>query len=252
MSERGRLRAGAVAGSATSSSKMSDGLAVGSWRRAVLAAACALALPLAGCDFGGGADQADDAGAAGDGAGDAVVTETVTATEGADDTGETEGADATDGTGETNGTGESNGRDGAAENCGVDENADIISESIKRVEPPSAGDYWELTKTNYDPCGELTYALFHQMPQGSSQFATKILMFHDGEYLGVDSLVPQQGEIIGEGDGWFRVEYRDWEALRDSGEPNAAAGKYSKNITFTWSESEGKVVLDDELPNQNL
>nr|WP_152663169.1 LppP/LprE family lipoprotein [Corynebacterium xerosis] len=51
------------------------------------------------------------------------------------------------------------------------------------MEPPSAGDRWELTETNYDSCGELTYALFHQMPQGNSQFATKILMFHDGEYL---------------------------------------------------------------------
>lgn len=136
--------------------------------------------------------------------------------------------------------------------CGVDRNARVISDSIKKVDPPGADQHWELESTNFDPCGELTYARFEQMPQGNAQFGTTILMFHRGEYLGVDSLAPQQGQIIGEGDGWFVVKYKDWEALNESGEPNFASPKYTATVKFTWSESEHKVVLDGELPNRNL
>ncbi|MFC3849832.1 LppP/LprE family lipoprotein [Corynebacterium hansenii] len=202
--------------------------------KAGFAAACALALALAGCGDGGGSGNG----------GEEVVTETTTVT----------GTDGAEGkpnpTTETETT-TTGGGGGSGGDCGVDRNARVISDSIKKVDPPASGDRWELESTNFDPCGELTYALFHQMPQGNAQFATKILMFHDGEYLGVDALNPQQGWIIGEGDGWFEVEYKDWKALEESGEPNAAAPKYTTKVKFTWSESEGKVVLDGELPNQD-
>lgn len=228
--------------------------------RGAAAAGCALALALAGCsnggDGGGGADgNADSAQAAPE-----TVTSTVTTTAGEGTDGDASGRspsptpggnDGGNGNGDAGNRGGGQGRGGAE--CGVDESAPIITDSIAGVEPPSAGDRWELTETNYDSCGELTYALFHQMPQGNSQFATKILMFHDGEYLGVDaSTAPQQGWIIGEGDGWFEVEYKDWEALMESGEPNAASPKYTTTITFTWSDEKNRVVLDGELPNQNL
>lgn len=224
--------------------------------RAAAAAGCALALALAGCsnggDGGGGADEnADSAQEAPE-----TVTSTVTTTAGEGTDGDAAGRSPSPTPGENGNRDGGNGSGGQGRGgteCGVDEGAPIITDSIAGVEPPSAGDRWELTETNYDPCGELTYALFHQMPQGNSQFATKILMFHDGEYLGVDaSSAPQQGWIIGEGDGWFEVEYKDWEALMESGEPNAASPKYTTTITFTWSDEKNRVVLDGELPNQNL
>lgn len=199
-----------------------------------LAVACALGLALAGCDGGNGGDEP-------------TVTETTTTTEtngaagdgGADPTTETTTTTTTEG-------------DGGGDNCGVDETAAVLDESIKTVDTPDPVEYWELVETNYDPCGELTYALYHQMPQGSAQFLTKILMFHDGEYLGVDSDYRQQGQIVGEGDGWFEVKYKDWEALMESGEPNAAAPNYTRTLTFTWDESAGKVDVDGEFPNTNL
>ncbi len=211
-----------------------------------LAAACSLSLILAGCGgFGGGDEE--------------IVTETTTITE-ADGPGGADGSggapEPTTETTTTTTTSAGNGRDGSGggsgANCGVDENAAILGESIAKVGKPKAGDKWELTETNYDPCGELTYALYQQMPQGSSQFATKILMFHDGEYIGIDSTYPQQGDIVGEGDGWFEVKYKDWEALAESGEPNAAAPKYTRTLTFTWNESSGEVDVDGEFPNTNL
>ncbi|MFD5867741.1 LppP/LprE family lipoprotein [Corynebacterium sp. NPDC060344] len=233
-----------------------------------LAAACSIALALTACGDGGVFG--------GSGGDDAVATETDTTTITADDG--TNGGDGGDGTGNggdgrpnpTGGTpapggsnggnngggnggdGGGNGGDSDGANCGVDEDAAIISESIATVEPPFADGHWELTQTNFDPCGELTYALFEQMPQGNAQFGTKILMFHDGDYLGVDSTHPQQGQIVGEGDGWFEVKYKDWEALRDSGEANVAAPKYTSNVTFTWSESEGKVATEGRFPNTGL
>lgn len=210
-----------------------------------LAAACSLSLVLAGCGgFGGGDEE--------------IVTETTTITE-ADGTGAADGSGGgpeptTETTTTTTSAG--NGRDGSGGgsggNCGVDENAAILEESIDKVETPDLVDYWDLVETNYDPCGELTYALYQQMPQGNSQFLTKILMFHDGEYLGVDSTYRQQGRIVGEGDGWFEVEYKDWEALAESGEPNAAAPKYTTTVTFRWDESSGEVDVDGEFPNTNL
>ena len=220
--------------------------------KAGFAVACSLGLALVGC--GGGSIDA----AGGEGAGDdGVVTETTTITGDGAEAGPNP-TTAPETTTVTTTPGGGNGRawdggdgDGGA-NCGVDEDAAILDESIAKVDGPASGDYWDLVETNYDPCGELTYALYQQMPQGNSQFATKILMFHDGDYLGVDSTKPQQGQIVGEGDGWFEVKYKDWEALMESGEPNAAAPKYTRTLTFEWNDSAGKVDVDGEFPNTGL
>ncbi|WP_295627288.1 LppP/LprE family lipoprotein [uncultured Corynebacterium sp.] len=205
-----------------------------------LAAACALGLTLAGC--GDGADGGTEPDGA-NGGGAETVTSTVT-----------EGAPPEETTTEMGDSGDSEDSTTTSEaaNCGVDENAPIIESSIQSIDPPTAGEYWELAETNYDPCGELTYALFQQMPQGNAQFATKILMFHEGEYLGVDTNNAQQGQIVGEADDWFEVKYKDWEALRDSGEANAAAPKYTTNVTFTWDDDAQQVATDGRFPNENL
>lgn len=206
--------------------------------KAGFAVACSLGLALVGCG-GGSNDAAGGEGAGGDG----VVTETTTITGDGTEAGPnpTTAPETTTVTTTTGGA-----------NCGVDEDAAILDESIAKVDGPASGDYWDLVETNYDPCGELTYALYQQMPQGNSQFATKILMFHGGDYLGVDSTKPQQGQIVGEGDGWFEVKYKDWEALMESGEPNAAAPKYTRTLTFEWNDSAGKVAVDGEFPNTGL
>ena len=120
----------------------------------------------------------------------------------------------------------------------------------RRVEPPSAGDRWELTETNYDSCGELTYALFHQMPQGNSQFATKSSCSMTANTRRRQHR-PAAGLIIGEGDGWFEVEYKDWEALMESGEATRLR-RSTPPPSRSPERREEQGRPRRELPNQNL
>lgn len=105
-------------------------------------------------------------------------------------------------------------------------------------------------RTNYDSCSDLSYAMVVQAEQGNAQYSTLILMFHQGEYIGVDSIYPQQAmEITPNGDS-FTVLYKDWEALAEAGAPNAEAPNYNSTVTYYWDGS--KVAHKGRIPNTSL
>ncbi|WP_315146152.1 LppP/LprE family lipoprotein [Corynebacterium variabile] len=88
---------------------------------------------------------------------------------------------------------------------------------------------------NYDPCAALSYATVVQSEVGDAQFQNQVMLFHDGEYLGVGTdTVQQHTEVVDSGDDFVTVRYKDYEALRDSGEPFAAAPKYTAVVTYRW------------------
>ena len=118
--------------------------------------------------------------------------------------------------------------------------------------PNGTGGGWVFTgHTNYDTCSDLSFALVTQAKQGNAQFGTLILMFHKGEYLGIDSTYPQQAmEITPNDDGSFTVLYKDWEALYESGKAHAEAPNYNSTVTYYWDGS--KVAHEGRIPNTNL
>lgn len=208
------------------------------WRRAALAAVCAAGLGAAACS-----------GFPGSGDGTSTVTETVGENGTAQPPQPTNGGGGNNGGGNDGGGGGGNGGGGSVD-CGVNPDAAIITDSIDTVAPPPAGEYWSYTgESNFNPCATLTYARFEQMPQGNAQFATKILMFNEGRYLGVDTENAQQGEIIDSGNDWFTVRYKDWEALDEAGGSNAEAPNYTEDVTFRWNAEAGKVDVEGRLPN---
>lgn len=111
---------------------------------------------------------------------------------------------------------------------------------------------WVLSgRTNFDSCSDLSYALLIQAEVGNAQFGTLILMFHKGEYIGVDSIYPQQAmEITPNDDGSFTVLYKDWEALDEAGAGNAESPKYNSTVTYYWDGD--KVAHDGRIPNTSM
>lgn len=144
--------------------------------------------------------------------------------------------------------------DVAPPTCGVETSHSAITAPIETLAPPSApGTYWSYEgDSNFDPCADLSYALLVQQPQGNSQFGTQLLFFHKGEYLGIDSTYPQQVIDIVDGGDRLTVTYKDWEAQREAGAPNAEASKYTATVTFFWDEAAGQLGTEGELPNQGL
>src|SRR5699024_10829699 len=92
-----------------------------------------------------------------------------------------------------------------------------ITAPISTLEPPNVPNTaWVYEgDSNYDPCADLNYALLVQRPQGNSQFGTRILFFHHGEYIGIDSTYPQQAMNIEDKGNTLVVTYKDWGALDD-------------------------------------
>lgn len=136
-----------------------------------------------------------------------------------------------------------------AQDCPIDSNAPEITENISKLPHNPYG--WKLTnQTNYNPCADLSYALITQARQGNAQFATQLMLFHKGKYIGIASDTIQQTEILRTTPNSVKVRMRDWEALRESGEANVMAGKYFSDVTFRWDGS--KVVPEGRIPNQNL
>lgn len=139
---------------------------------------------------------------------------------------------------------------GTTQRCGVDPSAATIVDHVGEVPPPShAGMSWVyMGDSNYDPCAALSYATVEQSEQGNAQFQNQLMLFHDGEYLGVGATVPEQHQVIGTSDDSVTVRYKDWEALDAAGQPNAMAGSFTTDVTFRWNGSE--VVPEGRIPNQ--
>lgn len=141
------------------------------------------------------------------------------------------------------------GSDGGNKDCSEQPNSPEITNNISKLPPNQFG--WKPTgQSNYNPCNDLSYALITQAQQGNSQFATQLMLFHKGKYIGVGSDTIQQTEILSDTDSSVTVRMRDWEALQESGDANANAGKYYSDVTFRWDGS--KVVPEGRIPNQNL
>lgn len=117
---------------------------------------------------------------------------------------------------------------------------------------PNQAGGWVLTgHTNYNSCSDLSFALVTQAKQGNAQFSTLILMFHKGEYIGIDSIYPQQAmDVTPNDDGSFTVLYKDWEALDAAGAGNAESPKYNSTVTYFWDGS--KVAHDGRIPNTSM
>lgn len=138
---------------------------------------------------------------------------------------------------------------GGNQDCSEQPDSPEITNNISKLPPNQFG--WKPTgESNYNPCNDLSYALITQAQQGNSQFATQLMLFHKGKYIGVGSDTVQQTEILSATDSSVTVRMRDWEALQESGEANAQAPNYYSDVTFRWNGS--KVVPEGRIPNQNL
>lgn len=138
---------------------------------------------------------------------------------------------------------------GGNQDCSEQPDSPEITNNISKLPPNQFG--WKPTgESNYNPCNDLSYALITQARQGNSQFATQLMLFHKGKYIGVGSDTVQQTEILSATDSSVTVRMRDWEALQESGEANAQAPNYYSDVTFRWNGS--KVVPEGRIPNQNL
>ena len=137
-------------------------------------------------------------------------------------------------------------------NCGVNPNASAITDNIGQVPTPSLdGLTWTYKgDSNFDECATLSYATVEQSEQGNSQFQNQLMLFHNGDYLGVGSDTVQQHQVIATTDDSVTVRYKDWEALDAAGAPNAEASNYTTDVTFTWVGSQ--VVPQGRFPNLSL
>lgn len=141
------------------------------------------------------------------------------------------------------------GSDAGEKDCSEQPNSPEITNNLSKLPPNQFG--WKPTgESNYNPCSDLSYALITQAQQGNSQFATQLMLFHKGEFIGVGSDTVQQTEILSDTDSSVTVRMRDWEALQESGEANAQAPNYYSDVTFRWNGS--KVVPEGRIPNQGL
>lgn len=138
--------------------------------------------------------------------------------------------------------------------CNTSPAADEIHRATAEVneEYPNGRGGWVFTgRTNYDSCSDLSYALVTQAEQGNAQFGTLILMFHQGEYIGIDSIYPQQAmDVTPDGEGRFTVLYKDWEALHAAGAANSESPNYNSTVTYYWDGS--KVAHEGRIPNTSF
>ncbi len=135
--------------------------------------------------------------------------------------------------------------------CGEDPDSSVILEHISEVPAPSLEDLtWSYGgESNYDPCADLSYATVVQSEVGNAQFQNQLMLFHNGEYLGVGTDTVQQHSIVSTTDDSVTVKYKDYDALDASGEPNAAAPEYTTEVTYRWDGQ--RVVPEGRIPNQN-
>ncbi|MDO5731752.1 LppP/LprE family lipoprotein [Corynebacterium sphenisci] len=213
-------------------------------------AAIAAAALLAGC---GGPGPDSDAGAGDRGAATAGTAAPTGGDRGADRPDPTAGAGDRGGATRTTITTTTAPRtDGAAGGDGIvacaGTAAEAVAAHIDSVDPPPAGERWAFDgESNYEICGPLTYALLVQRPQGNAQFATRLMFFHHGRYLGVDTLNPQQAmHVAGDGEV-VQVRYKDWRALAESGEPHVAAPTHHQDVEYRWDGA--KVAHRGTIPD---
>ena len=108
---------------------------------------------------------------------------------------------------------------------------------------------WTYTgDSNFNHCSDLTYAVATQGGQGNGAPLTVLMLFHQGQYIGIDSNHPQHAErVTANPDGSITVVYRDVEAQNIAGAPNVDAHEYTSEVTYFWDGE--KVDHHGRIPN---
>ncbi|WP_448852311.1 LppP/LprE family lipoprotein [Corynebacterium sp. 335C] len=151
--------------------------------------------------------------------------------------------------GGNNGSGGNGGGNGGDGNCEATTAQEAMDAHIGSVPPPPTGGGWRYVEDTFDTCSDLTYIRLEQAHQGNSQFATKLMFFHKGEYLGVDTNNAQQVQSITADGKSIQVVYRDWEQMEKDGAANVEAPRYNQDVRFYWDGE--KVAHEGHIPGDN-
>ena len=141
-----------------------------------------------------------------------------------------------------------------ANECAPNPSAHEISEAnaqLNREHQTDRGGWTYAGGSNFSPCADLSYAITKQGGQGNGAETNVLLLFHKGQFIGIDSNHPQTIErITPNDDGTFTVVYRDTEAQMEAGAPNADADKFVSEVTYFWDGD--KVGHHGTIPNESL
>ncbi|WP_333619735.1 LppP/LprE family lipoprotein [Dietzia sp.] len=211
-------------------------------RMLVFAGTLAVAAPLAACNAGAPSTDSPST---------VIVTASPSSARGGDQT----GGDA--GNGDAQSAEDSAAKETVTEtaepqDCRVDPDSPEIGANIANVPAPNVpGLTWIYEgDSNYNACADLSYASLIQSEQGNAQFQTQLMLFHQGEFLGVGANTPEQHVILSTTPDSVTVRYKDWEALDAAGAGNAMASAYTTDVIYRWNGS--KVVPEGRIPNQGL
>lgn len=131
------------------------------------------------------------------------------------------------------------------ESCGYADAYDAVRAYIDEVRPATWN--WDVSSaivSGYDPCADLSWAIV-TIPGATGASPNQIMLFHRGEYLGTATLdayafVPT---VTRTSDSSIAVIYH----YLLPGESTATrSGK--AYATFTWSDAEGRVIMEGEVP----
>ena len=141
-----------------------------------------------------------------------------------------------------------------ADECAPNPSAPEIAEANKQLNEEHQTDRGGWTYaggSTFSPCADLSYAITKQGGQGNGAETNVLLLFHKGQYIGIDSNHPQTIERVDpHDDGTFTVIYRDTEAQMAADAPNADADKYVSEVTYFWDGD--KVGYHGRIPNESL
>ena len=118
-------------------------------------------------------------------------------------------------------------------NCGVDKEASEIYSNIHKVPEDGSGMPWFYDGySNYDPCTDLSFAVLHHRT-GASRFQSRqIMLFHQGEYLGVGSdQLTAHVDIVNITNDSITVKYMDPNGRVRSPEEDYAN---ALDVTYRW------------------
>lgn len=137
--------------------------------------------------------------------------------------------------------------------CSTKVPVERINNEIMPTLTPSVNGAWayrsDLSKSRYDSCADLSYVELVQKAIGDGAYDTVLLLFHKGEYLGIDSIYSQHiSSISSGGSSSFTVNYTDFEAISRANASFAEGlNKYVSPVHFSWDGS--KVQSNGRFPN---
>lgn len=141
-----------------------------------------------------------------------------------------------------------------ADNCAPNPSAPEIAAATKQLNDEhhtDRGGWTYAGGSTFSPCADLSYALTKQGGQGNGEETNVLLLFHKGQYVGIDSNHPQTIQhITPHDDGTFTVVYRDIEAQMAAGAPNSDASKFTTEVTYFWDGD--KVGHHGSIPNESF